>query len=145
MPLSAVHHGPLTVRRAVDLELIAALEVHNPDREEHWRPVADSVWWVARNAHGDVLGYAAARMWSPKVGYLAWARVLPFARGARLQRRLIRARVAWCRAHGARKVVTYTAPHNPASMCSLIACGFRPYLPDHPWVGTDWVYWQCTL
>jgi GNAT superfamily N-acetyltransferase len=142
MPRSAVHHGRVTVRGAADLDLIGVLEASNPDREACWRPVSESVWWLARNEHGDVLGYAAARMWSPKVGYLAWARVLPFARGAGLQRRLIRARVAWCRAQGAQHVVTYTAPDNAASMRSLIACGFRPYLPEHPWVGSEWVYWK---
>ncbi len=134
--------GQVTVRQCTDITLIAQLESRNPDREPGWRPVADSVWWVARNEHGDVLGYAAARMTREGFGYLAWARVLPGARGYGVQRRLIRARVAWCRAQGAQAVVTYTAPDNVPSMRNLIGSGFRPYAPQKPWYGAEWVYWQ---
>ncbi len=137
-----------SIRRELDLDLIRALEFSNPDREPHWKPVEDYVWWVARNPHGDILGYAAARMWatvSPRTGYLAWARVFPGARGKGLQRRLVRARVAWCRAQGALQVVTYTAPHNAPSMVNLIRSGFLPWDPVTPWFGTSWVYWRLPL
>jgi GNAT superfamily N-acetyltransferase len=139
-----VTRGKVTIRQSRALEAIAKLEADNPDAAaigDH----AVKTWWIARNVTGGAVAYAAARMVQGSTCYLAWARVLKCARGHRLQRRLIQARLAWARKHRARWAVTYTSVDNVASMRSLIACGFKPYLPAHPWVDGEWVYWQRAL
>jgi GNAT superfamily N-acetyltransferase len=89
-----------------------------------------------------LIGYAGlipSRRFSDAV-YLHCAGVLPEARGKRLQRRLIRTRLAWARRSGYLWAVTYVMPYNVPSLRSLIACGFRPYTPAIAWGGRDVVY-----
>lgn len=132
----------ITVRRCGDLDLIAALEKGNSERTDEWHPIDASAWWVARDGRGRVLGYASARYgYPPRTGTLAWARVLPAARGHGVQRRLIRARLAWLRKRGCTVALTYTAAWNAASMDNLIACGFRPYFGGKD----EWVRWRREL
>ena len=66
-------------------------------------------------------------------------------RGHHMQRRLIRARVRWARAHGFSHAVTYTLVDNVASSRSLVACGFKPYWPSYPWAGRFVCYWLRAL
>lgn len=74
--------------------------------------------------------------------HLRMAGTLPEYQRRRLQRRLIRARVAYAFAHGAECVRTYTRPDNAECMRALIACGFRPYRPEDPYRGESFVYWR---
>lgn len=66
-------------------------------------------------------------------------------RGRHLQRRLIRVRLRWAKAHGFSHAVTYTLVDNVASSRSLVACGFKPYWPSYRWAGRTVCYWLRAL
>lgn len=103
-------------------------------------PLAGASWWLAEE-DGVPVGFAGAKLW-PLDGhvYLARAGVVPSARGRGVQKRLIRARVAWAKKLGARGCYTYTID-NPASANALISCGFRMFEPLYRWGGSTAVYW----
>ena len=100
-------------------------------------------WWVAFDGRTPA-AFACLRpsiRWKD-TGYLAVSGVLKPWRGKRLQRRLIRARVAYARGLGWHTVISDTMHDNPGSMRSLIACGFKPYSPNVRWGDPDSaVYW----
>jgi GNAT superfamily N-acetyltransferase len=109
-----------------------------------WTPGEDAALFVVRDDAERVCAYASARpsVQYDRVVYLDRAGVAPVARGRGLQRRLIRARLAWARAQGATHAVTYTLPFNVVSSNNLIKTGFRMYDPKRPWAGRDGaLYW----
>jgi len=63
------------------------------------------------------------------VGFHYRGGVLPDHRGHGLQRRMLRLREDRMREHGLTAAVTYTDADGAASMRSLIAEGYRPYVP----------------
>jgi GNAT superfamily N-acetyltransferase len=63
------------------------------------------------------------------VGFHYRGGVLPDYRGRGLQRRMLRRRESEMRERGLKKAVTYTDADGAASMRSLIAEGYRPYVP----------------
>lgn len=103
-------------------------------------PSPDTEWWGCWR-DGELIAYAGARMLSDASYFMSRAGVVPAARGAGLQKRLIRARVRRGYALGALRVATYTLPHNVASSNSLIACGFRTYTPHSEYAGSGAIYW----
>ena len=79
------------------------------------------------------------------------AGVRPDARGQGLQRRLIRARVAYAKREGFPEVWTYTSNYNVASSNNLIREGFTLWAPGswggsstpmRPSGGYAWLYWR---
>jgi GNAT superfamily N-acetyltransferase len=102
-------------------------------------------WWIADNESADVgfAGLVQSRQWND-AGYLCRAGVRHSARGKGLQKRLIQVRERKARAVGLRYLVTDTW-NNPASANSLIACGFRMYLPRRPWAGEGALYWRKSI
>jgi RimJ/RimL family protein N-acetyltransferase len=109
-------------------------------------PHEDTDWWGVW-VGGSLVGYAGARApaeW-PGVYFLSRAGITEQARGQGLQRRLVRARVARARRLGCHSCITYTSPDNAASMRTLIACGFKPYVPEPAYVGDAYVYWRKAL
>lgn len=105
-------------------------------------------WWIAYDrATKAPVGFAG--LW-PSVrasgaGYLCRAGVLPEGRGKGLQRKLIKVRER--EAHNKRWVVLYSdcLPGNAHSMNNLYACGFRAFVPPHPWSGEEWNYFRKIL
>jgi len=106
-------------------------------------------WWVAytaddtREAAG-FCGLTPTYAHPFEVGYLKRAGVLPWHRGAGLQRRFVRVREARARRNGWSSIVTDTTD-NPASANNLIACGFRIYEPPVPWGYPQTIYWRKEL
>lgn len=133
----------MKISRTNRLDHIVSMDVkENPWDVWGTEELRRHTWWVATNDNGRRVGFAGSRMCdSGRTVYLAWAVVLPTARGAGLQKRFIRVRCAHARKAGATVALTYTAHDNIASMRSLIACGFKPYEPAHAYVGKGWVYW----
>lgn len=101
--------------------------------------------WIARDADGAPVGFASAFCDSAGNVFLSSAGVLPRARGAGLQRRLIRVRVNWARSIGAPKVYTYTVLKNYPSMISLIKAGFELYTPYYAYAGADAHYFLLNI
>src|SRR5678809_912432 len=92
-----------------------------------------AIWWIAHEGPNE-LGYAGAlHDVDTNDLFLNRAGVLPEARGHGLQRKLIRARVRYARAHLMRSCYTYTVPFNVASSNNLIKCGFILWRPACPW------------
>lgn len=103
-------------------------------------------WWVARDSAGLPVGFAGlhpSKRWGD-AAYLCRAGVLVRARGHGLQKRLIAVREQKARRLGMRWLITDTNG-NPASANNLIACGFRMYLPAHPWADIGACYWRKAL
>lgn len=110
--------------------------------------VTEGLWWIARGPTGEPAGFAGMALWAggdPLTAYLSLAGVVPEFRGQGLQKRLIRARLTKAKQLSLRRVVTDTTTSNPASVNSLIACGFRQFLPEHPWKVPGALYWEKTL
>lgn len=109
-----------------------------------WEPNAR--YWGAFDGEGLVAaaGVIPSKSFSDVV-FLCNAAVLEPARGKGLQKRLIRARCAWARRNGYVFARTYTVTSNPASACSLIACGFKPFWPRYKWAGDSVIYWMKDL
>jgi GNAT superfamily N-acetyltransferase len=134
------------VRYTEDEDTIEELRALNAVLLPESPPYEDTEWWGAW-AGAELVGYAGARApleW-PGVYFLSRAGVAEQARGQGLQRRLVRARVARARRLRCHSCVTYTSPDNAASMRTLIACGFKPYCPEPPYVGDAYVYWRKAL
>lgn len=106
----------------------------------------DHTFWMALNSTGLAVGFASA-VYRPASGYVylgsCW--VHADARGHNLQRRFLRARVAWARKQGADRVVTYTVLKNYPSLVNLLACGFKFYTPGRKYVGDDVHYYRLIL
>lgn len=80
-------------------------------------------WWVLE---GDkqIIGYAGLYEEGDCVRFCR-AGIRARYRGLRLQRLLIKARLAWARKRGFRRARTYTDHINTASTTNLIHCGFE--------------------
>lgn len=121
------------------LEAVTALDARCFPYDARY-PLAGASWWLAEGPDGAV-GYAGAKLWELDGHvFLCRAGVVAGARGLGLQKRLIRARVAWAKRLGAKGCYTYTRD-NPASANSLISCEFKTFEPLYRWGGNDAVYW----
>jgi GNAT superfamily N-acetyltransferase len=104
----------------------------------------EHIWFVAF-VNGKPAGYAGLKTWDGFTGFLSRAGVLPEFRGLGLQKRLIKSRQRYAKRIGIRWLVTYTAIDSAASQNSLISCGYRPYRPEYPWAGAEWIYFRRKL
>lgn len=90
----------------------------------------ENTFWLAK-LDGKPVGFCSA-YYHESLGcvFLSRAAVMTTANGLGLQRRMIRARVAWARTlAGCNRVVTYCAPRNYLSLVNLLRCGFKFYDP----------------
>jgi len=125
-----------SLRRTKDVGLVRGL--HTKLFEGDAWVGDDHTHWVAEDSSGLPVGFCSA-IYRPQLGYayLSRAGVDSSARGAGLQRRMIRARVQWAKRLGAREVITYTLLKNYDSFVNLLKCGFRFYKPESAYVGQD--------
>ncbi len=88
-------------------------------------------WWLAEALIEGVwtpVGYAGLEITDGgKYAFLSRAGVVPLARGQGIQRKLIRVRERYARAHGCTHCYTYVVWYNTASMTSLVRAGYHPY------------------
>lgn len=119
-----------TIRRTEDIE--EARELFKLAFPLDAWPGNDHEYWIARDARDAVVGFCSA-IHQPQSNtvFLSSAAVIKSARGAGLQRRMIRVRTAWARKIGALSVVTYTVTRNYESMINLLKCGFRFDVPKN--------------
>lgn len=115
---------------------------------------SDTVYHVAEVSclgAKEIVAYAGHRLppeW-PGVAFFSRSGVLPECRGAGLQKRLIRARLAYLRrvCPEVTHVITYTMVTNAPSSNSLISCGFKLWRPATGdfWIGPEVNYWRRDL
>lgn len=101
-------------------------------------------WWIAYDSKRTPIAFAGIEQsyqWSD-TGYLCRSGVIPQARGAGLQKKLIRVRLSFAKRYGWNYVITDTAKDNVASSNSLISCGFRLYNPSYKWGFKSGNYWR---
>jgi ribosomal protein S18 acetylase RimI-like enzyme len=104
----------------------------------HW--VGDHhTFWVAWDGPTPV-GFCSAVPLGDGSCFLSSAAVFAGARGAGLQRRMVRLRLAWAARHGQSVCVTYATRENFRSIANLIRCGFHFYEPAVNWAGRAVVY-----
>lgn len=101
-------------------------------------------WWIAYDERGMAVAFAGLTDLRDGSGYLCRSGVLPSHRGHHLQRRLIQARERKARTVGLKTLITDTTL-NPASVNSLIGCGFKNYEPQNPWAFRETNYWKKTI
>ena len=102
----------------------------------------DTDWvFITAPESGDIFAYGAIRNYSD-YHYLSRCGVVGAYQGNGLQKELIKSRIALAKTSGNLPVITYTMHNNPASMNSLIACGFKTYRPGNKWAGKEMVYWN---
>lgn len=144
--------GPLSSSksiRCVDLDRPQASDALTRLHLQCFRPCefdaelfAAAQWWLAISAEQGPLGFAGLSPGpTPRSGYLCRAGVAPSARGQGLHKRLIQVRLAFARRIGLQLVVTDTL-RNPRSEQNLVACGFEPFVPRHPWALVHSRYWR---
>ena len=107
--------------------------------------LGDTMMWFVFDGKKPI-GYAGLRLsarWKDCC-YLNCAGVLPEYQGKGIQKKLIRARVAKARKLGMEWVFSDTY-RNPASENSLIACGFKLYLPEDEYATQHSIYWRKKL
>lgn len=73
--------------------------------------------------------------------FFSYSVIDPKYRGRGIQRKLIRARLAWAKRHGYTCASTYTLKDNYPSMSNLIKCGFMFYDP-HSEYTKNWFYFK---
>lgn len=130
------------IRRVNDLDQIRLMDLEEFDGCEF---PEGHTWWAVLNG-ATAVGYASA-VYRPELGYVYLGRcmVVESARGNKLQRRLLRARIAWAKEQGADRVITYTLLKNYESLVNLLRAGFRFYDPDNKYCGDDVHYYQLNL
>lgn len=102
---------------------------------EEW-PIPTASWIVYDDDTDKPVGFCTLQTLRNESGiFLSRCGVLPCARNAGLQRRMIHARIAWARRHGLESVITYTTYTNHQSIANLLRCGLRFYTPDYSWAG----------
>ena len=129
----------------VHLDAIALMQIICLPHDTPLR-MSSGKWWIAIDEHGVPQGFASVHggQQFSDCAYLSRAGVMPEAWGKGLQRRLIRARVAYARKAGFRWAITDTTC-NPRSANNLIACGFRTWAPHNPWALDYSTYWSKKL
>jgi GNAT superfamily N-acetyltransferase len=108
--------------------------------------VSQGDWWIvydSKNLPCAFAGLVPSTRWA-RTGYLCRSGVLPSHRGRGTQKRLIRARVRHAKKLGWEWLITDTY-QNPASANSLIACGFKMFIPTVPWGAEGTLYWRRKL
>lgn len=132
----------IKIARTTDLDTVRDL-----DRELFKSPLLtdeeldESIWWLG-TLGGTAVAFAGITLYPTKYkAFLTRAGVAPIARGAGLQKRLIRTRMRYARSQGIYRAYTYTHAGNHASMRSMIACGLRPYYTERP-EETTYIYFE---
>lgn len=129
--------GVLNLLRTDDVTTVQALHTlcfPGDDWEE------GDAYWILRDEL-EPKGFCAARKVPlENVVFLVRAGILPSARGAGLQRRMIRTRIQWARKEGCAAAITYTGYNSYDSIVNLLRCGFRFYAPEYAWAGRNYHY-----
>jgi GNAT superfamily N-acetyltransferase len=123
-------------------------------RELHFLTFADTApqpdyengsWWIGHDGRQAVAFCGMVpSSYGPGYAYLKRAGVVPGHHGNGLQRRMIQLRERKARALGFHTSITDTTD-NPASSNSLIARGYRLWLPPVPWSFANALYWRKKL
>lgn len=128
--------------RVTDYRAAAAMDLQLFPHDEPIDDPENHVWFVGYDA-SEPICYASLKLVDGgAAAFLSRCGVLDSHRGLGLQKRLIRARERAAKALGATALITYTVTANPASINSLISCGFKAYFPSFPWAGHEVVYFR---
>ena len=103
---------------------------------ENWE---NTSWWIG-TVGGEEACYCGIQNWGSGVHYLRRAGVLEKFQGNGFQKKMLKQRLSSVPSGDV--IVTDTSPSNYASINSLIASGFRIYLPQNPWVGEPALFWR---
>jgi GNAT superfamily N-acetyltransferase len=137
----------IRIRRTTDLELVSQLDSETYDYKYDYPVNLDgAVWWIAWDGDKPVAFAGVKKLLDDNLAYMCRVGVLESHRGLGIQRRLIAARLSWCRRQkGVHEVITYTIPSNVISSNNLIKSGFKLYRPEHLWEGPHNLYWSKSL
>ncbi len=122
-----------TLSRTDNYELVRALHTICMPGDDY---DLDGQLWVVHDETYTPVAFCAARKLEGEPGvFLNRAGVLPCANGKGLQRRMIHARLRWCKEIGVQYAITYTLHSNHASIVNLLKCGFKFDTPAWRWAG----------
>ena len=121
----------VTIKRGRwDLACTLDMEIFNDGSQPLADHKEDMTYWVAW-CDGEAVGFCATKEYSHGI-FLIRSGVLKEFRGQGLQKRMIRVRE---RHHKGQTFFTYVSTHNPASINSLISCGYKAYTPYERYAG----------
>lgn len=138
------------IRRCSKLELIERLDRKCFPGDEPVFVGGERIWWVAsyRFSSGTLIHGAGfggvSPLYDQGLAYFCRAGVVDVCRGKGLQRRLLRARIAWCKRNKLEPITDCTSD-NVASINNLVAVGFKAYLPEYRWALPNSIYWRLPL
>lgn len=137
--------GRLSIRRTDDTDLVRELHAETFPADP-WEDDLDIEHWLV-TLDDEPVGFCSAILIGDDANilYLTRAGVLPAARGAGLQQKMIKARLTWAKRQGAEIAITYTVPDNWPSITNLIRAGFRFYDPEYAWAGRKMFYFRKAL
>lgn len=102
----------------------------------------ENIFWIVKDG-GESIGFASLKPLPEENSiFLSLVGILPNARGAGIQRKLIKTRLNWAKRNGYKCAVTYTLMDNYPSISNLIKCGFKFYTPYYEWVGSKVFYFK---
>ncbi len=133
----------ITVRKTTNYQVVTDLN-RQVFGEGMDLPFANHECWLAYD-RGTPIAYASYQRVEGNAVFLSRVGVLSDYRGQGLQKRLIKARCRDAKSKGVRWAITYTSLVNAASFGSLQSCGFKMYLPEFRWAGTEFIYWRKQL
>jgi GNAT superfamily N-acetyltransferase len=136
----------LVYARDYEKELMRLQKACLPN-DEPLLPKDGGWWWVITARFGIAVAFASMHLKFDRKGpngYLTRSGVVEAHRGHGLQKRLIKARAKVAACYNLKSLVTTTFENGPSGN-SLIACGFRLFEPDEPWMAPGTNYWRKTL
>jgi GNAT superfamily N-acetyltransferase len=129
-----------------DLSDIVRAELERLDMicfpEDKPYPKEGCFWWLAFDGKR-VIAFAGLKPLAGinrGTGFLCRAGVIPNARGSKVQRRLVRARIKKALQLGLKRVITYTSRVNFGSIINLLKSGMRFYSPSNDWAHKEALY-----
>lgn len=113
---------------------------------DHWPNDKLNAYWLVYDKSKPV-GFAVCRPVRSDDGtvFLSRAAIFPKYEGRGIHKKLIKARLRWCKGKGYSKVITYCTWDNVKSLRNLLQCGLRPYMPSDLWAGEYMIYLQKDL
>jgi predicted GNAT family acetyltransferase len=97
----------------------------------------DMYYWYVKDDNGHMIAYSVAEKYDEKTIKGQRSAVISKYRGNGIQKKMIKKRHLFFKGY---THITYVHPQNPASVNSLISCGYKAYWPKDPYGGDDKIY-----
>lgn len=127
------------IRKTNDLELIQTLnaEIFPQDllHTDH-----KTAAWVLYDDKDEPVAFCTCRNSGYGILFMDRAGIKKEHRKKGLHRKLIKAREAYAKKNGFKKIITYVMKENYASLFTLVRCDYEMYTPEYKYAGENVIY-----